>query len=102
MQSFAAEGALVAQGAQERRTTNTFVRVHTEYLAKAVTKVESELSSKQASRSLDDKRVRAATLASLVSKDLDQLHRDPGDRALAARLRSQLAKHAATAEELAK
>jgi hypothetical protein len=102
VQSFAAEGALVAQGAQEDRTTDAFVRVHTEYLAKAVTKVESELSSKQASGSLDDKRARVATLASVVSKDLDQLHRNPGDRALAARLKSELAKHAATAEELAK
>jgi hypothetical protein len=46
--------------------------------------------------------VRTAKLASLVSKDLDQLHRDPGARSLASRLRSQLAKHAVTAEELAK
>jgi hypothetical protein len=102
VQSFAAEGALVAQGAQEGRTTDTFVRVHTEYLTKAVKKVESELGSKKAGGSLDDKRARAMELASLVSDDLEQLHRDPGDRGLATRLRSELAKHAVTAEELAK
>jgi len=102
VQSFAAEGALVAQGAQQGRTTDTFVRVHTEYLAKAARKVESELGSKHASEGLDQKREDATKLASLVSQDLDRLHRDPGDRALAARLRLALAKNAATAEELAK
>jgi hypothetical protein len=102
VQSFAAEGALVAQGAQQGRTTDTFVRVHTEYLAKAARKVESELGSKHASEGLDQKREEATKLASLVAQDLDRLHRDPGDRALAARLRLALAKNAATAEELAK
>ena len=102
VQSFAAEGALVAQGAQQGRTTETFVRVHTEYLAKAARKVERELGSKHASEGIEQKREQATKLASLVSQDLDRLHRDPGDRVLAARLRLALAKNAAAAEELAK
>jgi hypothetical protein len=102
VQSLAAEGAVVAQGVQEARTTDTFVRVHTQYLAKATTKVQSELSSKHASGSIDDKRARAAELASTVAKALEQLHRDPGDKALATRLRLELEKHAIAAEELAK
>jgi hypothetical protein len=102
VESFAAEGALVAQGVQEDRTTTTLVRVHTEYMVKALAKVDSALSSKHASGGLEDKRVRAAKLAYLVSQDLDELHRAPGDRAMAARIRSDLEKHAVTAGDLAK
>jgi hypothetical protein len=102
VQSFAAEGALVAKGAEQGRTTDTFVRVHTDYLAKAVRKVETELSSKQASGSLDQKRKDAARLALLVSLNLERLHRHPGDRALAGELGSELEDDAAAAEKLAK
>ena len=41
IQSLAAEGALVADGAAEGRTTDVFVRVHTGYLDKAARKVEA-------------------------------------------------------------
>jgi hypothetical protein len=102
VQSLAAEGALVAQGVEEGRTTGTFVRVHTEYLGKAAAKVDSELGSKHASGSLDTKRAQTAMLAALVSADLDELHRAPGDRTVAARVRSELEQHAGDAEELAK
>ena len=102
VQSFAAEGALVAQSAEEGRTTDTFVRVHTDYLAKAARKVESELGAKNASGSLEQSREDTTKLALLVSQHLDRLHRNPGDRGLAARIRLALAKNAATAEELAR
>jgi hypothetical protein len=102
VQSFAAEGALVAQGAEQDRTTDTFVRVHTQYLGKAARKVEAQLGSKHAREGLEQKREEAAKLASIVSQNLDRLHRDPGDQALAARLRLALEKNAAAAEELAK
>ena len=102
VQSFAAEGVLVAQAVQQGRTTETFVRVHTEYLAKAARKVESELGSKHASGSLEQKREGAARLALLVSLNLDRLHRHPSDQALAAQLRQELADNADAAEQLAK
>jgi hypothetical protein len=102
VQSFAAEGALVAQGVQEGRTTDTFVRVHTEYMAKAARKVETEVRSKKASGSLEQKREGTSRLALLVSLNLDRLHRDPGDKALAAQLRKEFEDNAAAAEELAK
>ena len=102
VQSFAAEGALVAKGVEQARTTDTFVRVHTDYLAKAARKVETELSSKQASGSLDQKRKDAARLALLVSLNLERLHRHPGDQALAGELGSELEDDAAAAEKLAK
>ena len=102
VQSFAAEGALVAKGVEQARMTETFVRVHTDYLAKAARKVETELSSKQASGSLDQKRKDAARLALLVSLNLERLHRHPGDQALARELGSELEDDAAAAEKLAK
>ena len=102
VQSFAAEGALVAQDVQQGRTTDTFVRVHTEYLAKAARKVETELGSAHASGSLDQEREGASRLALLVSLNLDRLHRHPGDQALAAQLRREFEDNAAAAEELAK
>ena len=102
VQSFAAEGALVAQSAEEGRSTDTFVRVHSEYLTKAARKVETELGSKHASGGLEQRREDTSKLALLVSEHLDRLHRNPGDRDLAARLSLALAKNAASAEELAK
>ena len=102
VESYAAEGALVAQSVQQGRTTDTFVRVHTEYLVKAAAKAGSKLESAHASGSLDDKRAEALELAEKVETDLDRLHRSPGDRALAARVRSELERLALDAEELAK
>jgi hypothetical protein len=102
VQSFAAEGALVAKGAEQGRMTDTFVRVHTEYMAKAVRKVETELNAKQANGSLDQKRKEAARLALLVSLNLARLHRHAGDQAVAAELGSELEDNAAAAEKLAR
>jgi hypothetical protein len=102
VESFAAEGALFAQGAQEGRTTDAFVRVHTEYMAKAVRKVETQLDSTHASGSLEAKRKGASRLALLVALNLDRLHRAPGDKALAAQLRREFEDNAAAAKELAK
>jgi hypothetical protein len=102
VQSFAAEGALLAKDAQQSRTTETFVRVHTEYLAKGAKKVETELGSAHASGSLDQQREGAMRLASLVVANLERLHRNPGDKAVAGQLRDEFAMNAAAAEELAK
>jgi hypothetical protein len=102
VESFAAEGALVAQGVQQGRTTETFVRVHTEYMAKAVEKVSSTLASARASGGLDEKRKQAVRLASLVTDEIDRLHRAPGDRTSAAGVKSKLEHLAVEAGNLAK
>ena len=101
VQSLAAEGALVADGAQHGRSTDVFVRVHSRYLAEAARKVESTLASATAGGSLEAKRIRTVELASSVSDDLDQLHRAPGDQALAAELKSDLTELASAAEQIA-
>ena len=102
LQSFAAEGALVAEGTADGRATETFVSVHTEYLGKAATNVETDLGSAQASGGLEEKRKSALRLAGRITDQLEQLHRAPDDPKLAARLAAELRGEADAAEKLAK
>jgi hypothetical protein len=101
IQSLAAEGALVADGAADGRTTDVFVRVHTGYLDKAARKVEGQLSSARASGAAERDRVRGVRLASSVADELARLGDDPGDRAGARRIEQQLQRDASAAERQA-
>ena len=101
IQSLAAEGVLVADGAADGRTTDVFVRVHTGYLDKAARKVEGQLSSAHASGATERDRVRAARLASSVSDQLARLGADPSDDEAAHRIQRGLERDAALAERLA-
>lgn len=101
IQSLAAEGALVADGAADDRSTDVFVRVHSGYLNRAAGKVATELSSARASGTVDGKRVRAARLATHVADRLATLAGDPGDSAGARRIGAQLRVDAALAKRLA-
>jgi len=98
IQSLAAEGALVADGAADGRTTDVFVRVHTGYLDQAARKVEAQLSSAHASGAADRDRVRAARLASTVADQLARLGDDPGDQQAAHQIEQRLERDAALAE----
>ena len=102
VQSLSEEGALVAGGVVEGRTTSVFVRVHSGYLQKQARRVETKLASSKASGTLEEKRASATRLAGRVGDELEQLHRAPGDRSLAARLKSRLEHDADRAKELAK
>ena len=101
IQSLAAEGALVADGAADGRTTDFFVRVHTGYLDDAAQRVATKLSSDQAEGAVERDRERAARLASQVADELARLSDDPGDRAGARRIEKQLRRDAALAERQA-
>jgi hypothetical protein len=101
IQSLAAEGALVADGAADDRTTDVFVRVHTGYLDRAAEKVATKLSSARASGVVDRDRARAARLATEVADRLAALVDHPGDRAAARRIAARLRLDAALAERLA-
>jgi hypothetical protein len=98
IQSLAAEGALVADGVADGRTTETFVSVHAQYLSEAAGKIQTDVS---AAGGPGEKRS-AERLAALVSHDLDELHREPDDPRLAARLRERLELYAAAAEKRAR
>jgi hypothetical protein len=102
IQSLAAESGLVAEGGAEGRTTETFVSVHTTYLQKEAQKIKESLASASASGTLDKKRAAAQQLAGRVADELGELHRAPGDRALAARLKPMFEEDADVAEKLAK
>jgi len=102
VQSFAAEGALVADGAADERTTDIFVRVHTQYLGAGTKKVGEKVSAGQASGDVEDKRQTAVNLASAVEEQLGRLHRSPGNRDVARDVRDKLQRYAVSAEEAAK
>jgi len=95
IQSLAAEGALVADGAADGRTTETFVSVQSLYLSEAAGKIETDLRSANGPQP-------AVSLARRVAEDLDRLHEEPDDAELARRLSEELQASAADAEERAK
>ncbi len=98
IQSLAAEGALVADGAADGRTTDVFVCVHTGYLDEAARKVEAQLSSASASGGAERDRVRAARLASSVAGQLARWGDDPGNHEAARRIQRRLDRDASLAE----
>jgi acetylornithine deacetylase/succinyl-diaminopimelate desuccinylase-like protein len=102
VQSFAAEGALVADGAADDRTTDIFVRVHTQYLGEGTKKVEDKVSAGHASGDVEAKRKTAVALASAVEEQLARLHRSPGDREVARDVSEKLRRYAGGAEKAAK
>jgi hypothetical protein len=102
IQSLAAEGSLVAQQSAQDRTTETFVRVHTQYMDEAAKKIGKELDAKHASGSLERKRMAAVRLADSLSSELGRLHDAPGDRHLASELERELRQIADDAQRLAK
>jgi len=102
IQSFAAEGSTLAQGAAESRSTTIFVRVHSQYLEQGAEKLGTQLDQAQVSADLEPKRKRAVKLVSDVQQDLGRLHRDPGNRELAHRIQLELSSAADDAEQLAK
>ena len=101
IQSLAAEGALVADGAADGRTTDTFVRVHSGYLDRAADKVANNLSSAHAGGAADRARERGARLAAEVADRLAALGDEPGDRSAARRIAAQLRVDAALAKRFA-
>jgi hypothetical protein len=102
VQSFAAEGSTLAQGAAESRSTTIFVRVHSEYMEKGAKKLQQKLDQAQVPGELESKRAAAAKLAADVDEALAELHGSPGDRDLAHRIQLELSKAADDAEKLAK
>ena len=96
--SLAAEGALVADGAADGRTTDVFVRVHTGYLDQAARKIQAQLSSARASGAAERDRLRAARLASRVAEQLAMLGHDPGNNEAAHGIQRRLERDAALAQ----
>jgi hypothetical protein len=89
--SVAAEGSILAHDASEGDTTAAFTRVHTRALRRKLAEVQAVID-----------RRRLVRVAQTVSRDLQHLGDQPGDRALAAELERRLKRAAREAEEIAK
>ena len=83
IQSQAAEGALVADGAARNRTKTTFTRVQADELAGRATHEAEKLSDAHATGRLAVSRDQAVQLAEDVSSALGELEVAPRDPALA-------------------
>jgi len=101
IQSFAAEGALLARDVADGKSTVPFARVHAGELAKSAAKLEQTLASANATAGLQDKLAQAVELAKAVAESLEELERAPGDVRAARQVQRKLETAAKSAEELA-
>jgi hypothetical protein len=101
IQSFAAEGALLARDVADGKSTANFTRVHAGELATNAAKLEQTLTSAEPTPDVEAKLARAVELAKRVAATLNELERSPGDAVAARRLQGELEAAAKQAEELA-
>jgi predicted outer membrane protein len=101
IQSFAAEGALLAGDVARGRSLSPYVRVHAGELAKDAESVAEKLERAKATPAVRAKLPKAVRLARRVEAALTRLESAPSDRDGARRVASQLDEAAASASELA-
>jgi hypothetical protein len=101
IQSFAAEGALLARDVADGRSTASFARVHAGELAKNTAMLEQTLASARAAPAVEADLARAVDLAARVAATLEELEQAPGDADAARRVQRELEAAAKQAEELA-
>jgi hypothetical protein len=73
LQSFAAEGGLLAEDAVSGKTTRIFTREHSSYLDKAASQAETSLQTAKTEPALEPKLRGLTALAGKVSADLKRL-----------------------------
>jgi hypothetical protein len=101
IQSFAAEGALLARDVADGKSTVPFTRVHAGELADNAAKLEQTLASARPAPDVGARLARAVELAKRVAATLEELERSPGDAAAARRVQGELEDAAKQAEKLA-
>jgi hypothetical protein len=101
IQSFAAEGALLARDVADGKSTVPFTRVHARELADNAAKLEQTLASARPAPDVEARLARAVELAKRVAATLEELERSPGDAAAARRVQGELEDAAKQAEKLA-
>jgi hypothetical protein len=101
IQSFAAEGGLLARDVADGRSTAPFTRVHAGELAKNAAKLEQTLASARPAPGVEADQDRAVHLAARVAATLIELEQAPGDADAARRVQRELEAFAKQAEELA-
>jgi hypothetical protein len=100
--SLATEGALLANDVSRGASTKPFARVHAQELSSAASDLEDSLAERPTSPGITADVRRLSKLAGKVSRQLEQLHLHPTDRAIAASLKQPLMDDADAADELAR
>ena len=100
LQSLAADAAITANSAAKGDTTDAFVRAHIGELGKEAGELADVVASARPEPQLRKETRRLVALSRRVSVLLARLERDPGDRALARRVRAVCADVATRAERL--
>jgi hypothetical protein len=90
VRSAAAEGMLVADQAARARAPDNFIEIRTAELAKVGSDASMSLAGTPAEAGLERAAVQGAHLGASVADQLDALHDEPSDRALAGRTRDHL------------
>jgi hypothetical protein len=101
IQSFAAEGALLARDVADGKSTAPFTRVHAGELADSAAKLEKTLASGRPAPEVEADLARAVELAKRVAATLKELEQAPGDAEAARTVQYTLEAFAKHAEELA-
>ena len=101
IQSFAAEGALLARDVADGKSTVSFARVHAGELAEQAAKLAQTLRTAQATPTVEDDVAQAAELAADVGRTLDEFEQAPGDAEQARGIQRKLEQLARDAKELA-
>jgi hypothetical protein len=102
IQSFAAEGALLARDVADGKSTVPFTRIHARELAESADKLAQRLENVKATPAVAEDLAEALFLARHVAAVLEQLERAPGDAKAARTVQHTLEAFARDAEELAR
>ena len=101
IQSFAAEGALLARDVADGKSIVPFTRVHAGELADNAAKLEQTLASAQPVPDVETQLARGVELSKRVTANLERLEQAPGDADVARRVQRELEAAAKQAEKLA-
>jgi hypothetical protein len=101
LQSFAAEGAILAEGVVHNRTKNTFVRVRAREIGERVDHEAEKLNDAQSTAQGRRDKLQAIALATTISDAVGNLQVSPSNRSVAATAARNLRQLADRAEKLA-
>jgi hypothetical protein len=100
--SLATEGELLANDMAKGASTKYFARVHAKELSRAASDMADALSQRPTSPGIESDVRKLSRLAAKVSRQLEQLHLHPTNRAVAKSLEQPLTDDADAADELSK
>jgi hypothetical protein len=102
LSSLATEGHLLANDMRKGASTKYFARVHSKELSRAAADMADALSERSTSSGIEADVRKLSTIAGTISRHLEQLHRHPTNRDLAAAMQKKLSDDADAAEKLSK